>query len=864
MPNLTPPSFTLTVGDLDITELVQQFSLRQNALDIRTPIYWEGSISIAKTKGWSGESLDDFENPSRWTRGKEPVSLFFNGTLFATLRIGSYAYNEDLETAQIEVTQMLALLDYKTPPEDYRFIETDCRAVAVPLVVNKLLQAAGVTKKNTGDVGTIASIPAPDRTGRSYVELAQEILGERGYWLYHDADETVRIKKINFSATKSFERSRQQIVEWNRLPQRGDLVPTLYRVVGGGEKFVPNCDLASAIAGTELIYGEKITQSGYWYNGGFVATTTTIGRAVVERIVTEVTKDTPTEIQVKKTSYQNLKLLTEFGREIERNNVKAYELVETRFYDSQGRLVKETRRKDGIAYGNYPDTKYDLYPDALTYGFLESTVVEYSHDPASSQEYSGKPLSFTPDDDVVRIRVEVSRKKLLLSYVIEVDKVTRLDGTQEYKGTFADGSTRKVIENFYNVPTEKTVETWIEKCPSQSESSFVYNRKFYSRDPAYEIAKKFPKLPPITGLFLISSLSGSEDDATPPSWSTRPPLCPRETPKLKVEVKRNEPNYQPPPPEPTYEFTVDINTDTFTAPGIDFTEYQLVKFTRTEGSVLPTYGGGSFSLPFSTSRVYYAVNVDNEAGTFQLGSPTSSATFNLVTAGSGTNYVYRYIPPQTGGVGNRETEYSAQSITTEAEAQTLATIQSQLSMGRAFGYEIVLSLRESTEFLANSDPMQIAWFHNRSFLLDSPSVVFDGREAEVAWEGVMLKKIDPPVGDVSPAEEDLSSVELIFALNTNIPLNFLATPFQVIGDPDLSLITVDGNGDVVTSGGFVQASANQNQFAQILVDNNGSVVVDSITGYVVTSANDVYEGFWDSILTVGGEVVSQEQEVLWV
>jgi hypothetical protein len=859
MPNLTPPNFTLTVGSLNITSLVQQFSLRQNALDIRTPIYWEGTISIAKTKTWSGESLDDFENPSRWARGNHPVSLSFNGTLFATLRIGSYAYNEDLETAQIEVTQMLALLDYKTPPEDYRFFETDCRPVTVTFTVDKLLQAAGITKKNTGGVGIIASIPAPDRTGRGYIELAQEILGERGYWLYHDADETVRIKRINFNATKSFERSRQEIVEWNRQPQRGELVPTLYRVVGGGEKFVPNCGLASAIAGTELIYGEKITQSGYWYNGDFVATTTAIGRAVIERIVTEVIKDTPTEIQIKKTSYQNLTLQTEFGRKVERNNFKAYELVETRFYDDQGRLIKETRRKDGIAYGNYPDTKYDLYPDAFTYGFLESTEINYSHDPASSQEYSGKPLSFTPDDDVIRIRTEVSRKKLLLSYVIEVNQNT----AGEPQGTFADGSTRKVIESFYNVPTEKTVETWIEKCPGQSESSFVYDRKVYSRDPAYEIAKKFPKLPPVTNLFLISSLSGSEDDATPPSWSTRPPLCPRETPKLKVEVKRNEPNYSA-SSEPLYEFTVDINTNTFTASGIDFAENEVVRFFGTEGSVLPRYGGGFYSIPISSSYIYYVVNVDVQAGTFQLGSLTSSSVYNITSAGSGTNYVQRYSSGLTGGVGNRETEYSAQSITTDAEAQNLANIQSQLSMGRAFGYEIVLSLRESTGFLANPAPMQVAWFHNRSFLLDSPSVVFDGREAEVAWEGVMLKKIDPPVGGVSPAEEDLSSIELIFALNTNIALNFLAAPFQVIGDPDLSLITVDSNGDVITSGGFVQALANQNQFAQILVDNNGSVVVDSITGYVVTSANDVYEGFWDSILTVGGEVVSQEQEVLWV
>ena len=75
---------------------------------------------------------------------------------------------------------------------------------------------------------------------------------------------------------------------------------------------------------------------------------------------------------------------------------------------------------------------------------------------------------------------------------------------------------------------------------------------------------------------------------------------------------------------------------------------------------------------------------------------------------------------------------------------------------------------------------------------------------------------------------------------------------------------MDANGDVVTVGGFVQASENQNQFSQILVAADGTIVV-SAAGNVVTTASDVYDPIvWDAIATIDGEVVTIDGEVVTV
>lgn len=741
--NLTPPNFAIAVGDLDITEMVEQFSFRQSAISIENPIVWEGSIAIRKTRFWTGESLDDWANPTRWARGKHPVTITIAGSLFATLRIQSYTYDEDLDSAEISVTQLLSLLDYKTPPEDYKSISKSNYGITPLAIVASLLSAAGVPSISLGTSLNISRIPAPDRTNKSYIKLAQKVLGERGYWLYHDADETVKIKLLSFVAARSLERYRAQLVEYKRLSQRNSL-PNIYRVVGGGEKYQGQCGLASTINRTELIYGDSKTQTGYYYNDVFVPVRTTYGRKVVEKIVTELIQETANLISIKTTSFKDLSLVDDKGKEYKFHSVMFSETIDSSYFDNQGRLTKQTKVTDARAYGRFPETKYDLYPHALAFiTNLDEVITLYSHNPnADSSGFSRRNY----DTNVLRFKSETINQRFL-------DVSSNASGEKTYQ--------------FFVASKEKTVETWVENCFNDDDPTYGYRRKVFSRDPVYNYAKIIPSVIRTTELFLTNELSDQKESATPPSWSTRSALFPRVNAKLNATVKRN-------------------------------------------------YPGADDDL-----------------------------------------------------IDQREFEYSAESINSVTEAYYLADIFADLSVGRSFGHEIVLSLRETP---ISPDPLQVAWIHNREFLLDSPSVVFDGKEAEIAWEGVTIQVLDPPVPSppslavpVPPPAVPVGFVrgETISRYSFGGVLVFSDDTFNATEPPDFTLISVDGNGDAITSGGFVQASLNQNQFSQILVDNVGSIVV-SADGFVVTTADDIYDPtIWDSIATIDGEVVTTNGEVVF-
>ena len=193
----------------------------------------------------------------------------------------------------------------------------------------------------------------------------------------------------------------------------------------------------------------------------------------------------------------------------------------------------------------------------------------------------------------------------------------------------------------------------------------------------------------------------------------------------------------------------------------------------------------------------------------------------------------------------------------------LANYFGDMEIGKAFGIEAVLSLWDAPEFRADPTPLQVAWIHDRAVMLDSPSLVIANNEAEIAWEGITLKRLSPVVGDGTPDEYDVATKDYPISLPFKALLLTSTEPFNATTPPDISLISVDGSGNVATSGGFVQASSNQNQFAQILVTQAGSVVVDSI-GNVVTSSSDAYDPeVWAQIGTVGGDVVTIDGEVIY-
>jgi hypothetical protein len=743
--NLTPPSTSVVVGGLDISELIESISLRQASNNLRSPYVWEGSIGLRLNNSWDGESIDNFINPGRWARGKHAVAISFNGVLFATLRIRAYTYNHQSRTAQMELTQLLKLLDYKTPPEDYRFISNSIYTVTVKSTVEKLLTAAGITNYNLSSIPEDLRFPAPDRTNRSYIELAQEILGERLLWLYHQENETVAVVSYNKNRSKLFERSDKRLIEWNPLSPREDLA-NVYRVVGGGDRFQSRCELADTLNQVEEIYGDTVSEIGYYYNGTFVPTTITYGRKIVERIETEVTIETESVIQTKKTGYKDIILESVTGAQYEYELRKTYEITDTRYYDYQGRLIKQVQQKDGIAYLQYPDTPYDLYPDALTWIVgLGTTTTEYTADPQDfGLSGNNSRYLFYFDPNVLRAKMEtISRKQLYIKTLV-LDSISQ-----------SDYELREVL-------TEKTLETWLEKCPDEADTTYIYQRKVFSRDPAYNAPRRSLAFVQTTDLYLISTLSTEEDNVNPPSWEERPPLAPRTKAKLFAEEERS-------------------------------------------------YPGSNDDL-----------------------------------------------------IDKREFEYSANSITSNDDAQKLARFFADMEVGRSFGAEVAISLRESSDYIANPTPLSVAWIYDRAMLLDSISLVISNNEGELAWEGITLRRLDPPIDEGTTAEIDISPVRSRFRVPFQGQLLFSSGVFNQSTPPDLDTILVDGSGNVTTDNGFVTASTNQNQFAGILVTQLGSIVVDS-NGNVVTTTNNPYgETLWNLIATEGGEVVTEGGFVLTI
>lgn len=793
--NLTPPQFTITVGSLDITNLVQQISIRQGAIAIGSPIVWEGSITIAKTIDWEGESLDDFVNPTRWARGKYAVSFSIAGTLFATLRISGYAYNEDTESAQINVTQLLGLLDYRTPAEDYRVFGDNPLYMARTSIVKTLLQQAGITSvnlsgygepqsvvyQNTGDiVFANGMMLGTDRVNESYIGLAQTIMGEQGYWLYHLPNETVAVKKLNFDATKGFQRSRAECVEFNRNPQRG-IVPTLYRVIGGGEKLERIVGLADAVNEVEKIYGlvktwrtedTRLEDAGlridYFYEEKY---------GLIDTVTTEIITETATFIHVKKTGVRDYLYLIDFISKKPNNyrDVKIYEINEYSYYDYQGRLVRTVRQKDGIAYGSFPDSEYKYSPYGLEWiKKLEYNETVYSSDPRAFNEYIPRAESFSTyfrnDPNAMAIKLETTGQTIVFDdgevEIVSDTETVRLTGSLFPSISVTFKYEKKLYKLLY-VETQKVVETWLPKDPRAVNSTTLYKRKTYGINPSLPFGSVISTATDdvsdanqYTQLVLLNDFSEDTDDVSPPSWGTRSPLFPRTEANVFAEVVNRY-------------------------PGSDVT-------TASE-------------QPF---------------------------------------------------------EYSAKTLLTDSDASRLASILGKLEVGRAFGYEVVLSLREATEFIANPTPLQTAWIHNRAFLLDSASLVFDGTEAEISWETCTTKTLNPvvpePGGTDAPVETDYLPVEVPIVLVIEIQTT-MAVNLTGIQGVDVTAISIDGNGDVETVAGYVQGG---NQFAQILVDNSGSVVV-SASGNVVTTADDPYgEATWNEIVTVGGDVVSIDGQVV--
>jgi len=195
--NFAAGDYQVMVGNLDVTPLVAQFSLGRPLPDVGTPYAWTGSVTLVEglNANTIAESLNDLINPVRWAKGIHPVTVSIDGFKVATLRVLEYFYEDDpgpeeTPTAEMQLGDLLVLNDYKTPPKDYKGLGFGLGSVSINAIAAKVFSELNLT----GEVDVLGAIDvAPDKPDGSWIQWLQSYLGERGYWLYVDPNEIIRV-----------------------------------------------------------------------------------------------------------------------------------------------------------------------------------------------------------------------------------------------------------------------------------------------------------------------------------------------------------------------------------------------------------------------------------------------------------------------------------------------------------------------------------------------------------------------------------------------------------------------------------------------------------------------------------------------
>lgn len=249
--NYSVPNFRLMVGTIDLTNWVAEISLGRPLPEISTPYSWDGQIKIvdSMTAGAIPVELDDARNLDTWFYGRNPVTLEINGTLICTLYIkkGGYRYQrrsrQEPAFGLLEVTDCLGLKLEESPPEDYKGLGLDsCAKPGMNFLISYSLDVNGLP------IDDVSSVPgqwrvAPSKPDGAWIRWAQQMAGERGYWLYTKPNGSVAAQAYPFSTPTSsrFDRSDRGI-EWppervyglSELPLQVDVTASPYVCAGCG------------------------------------------------------------------------------------------------------------------------------------------------------------------------------------------------------------------------------------------------------------------------------------------------------------------------------------------------------------------------------------------------------------------------------------------------------------------------------------------------------------------------------------------------------------------------------------------------------------------------------------------------------
>ena len=196
-----PSNLSFTVAGLEFAPFITALSLRRPLPDIGTPLAWTGEVTFSTPYPESQlpTSLNDLQNPSIWAMGVSPVVFKIGNETIARLRIMEYTYDDEdeVKTGTARLGDLLTIHDSDGPAQAWQeLIEKggfESFGTKWSGVISQALSSAGVPN----NLGIDFSIPvAKDKPQGSVIKWAQQILGERGYWLYVDSgSEIVRAIK---------------------------------------------------------------------------------------------------------------------------------------------------------------------------------------------------------------------------------------------------------------------------------------------------------------------------------------------------------------------------------------------------------------------------------------------------------------------------------------------------------------------------------------------------------------------------------------------------------------------------------------------------------------------------------------------
>ncbi len=520
--NFTANNWQLTIGNdnWDITNLVLQLVIRRPRAEVNTPYKWSGSLTLATPINPTllTESLDDLVNPARWSPGLHPIRLRIRSTLVATLRIQRYFYDEDSRQGNAELTDQLGLRDYETPARDFEGLGFKVGNTACADVINLALQKAGLS----GGVSLPGNFEVPpNKFNESYINFAQAIAGERGFWLYCSPNEV--INSVSYFQEFLFSRSRSQIQDFER--QSGLEIPAqLIRVTGSCEK----------IATCQKNYPEISEE--------FATVGNSKSKALQRRETINLIAAGNRNQQVRTIQVEQALGVAMPDEYPDSTTVVTTEFTrETTVYGQDGRLIKletDTDRLLGIALpAEHPGSR-------IMVESAEKTTEEYFNQPTST--VSG-------DDGVLRCKKRTVRS------------LYPAGGVEGQEGIVIFGS------QFRRAISEQTTETWLEG--KKGQLSFVderppcqryeYKRILYQREEStIETANEGS-----SGEFQYYQLgklqlksTTRKFDQPPPAWPTREPDSPLGTIALLGERR-----FAPATFSPYYEKEFEISSNILTS-----------------------------------------------------------------------------------------------------------------------------------------------------------------------------------------------------------------------------------------------------------------------------------------------------------